>query len=84
MEFKDNGDKQELYEDVVLIESDWNLKDTAKPNKWRLLSVLIESDWNLKRYALTVLSAARLVLIESDWNLKMNADAFIQAIEDAY
>ena len=28
LEFKDNGDKQELYEDVVLIESDWNLKDT--------------------------------------------------------
>ena len=26
LEFKDNGDKQELYEDVVLIESDWNLK----------------------------------------------------------
>ena len=37
---------------LVLIESDWNLKDTAKPNKWRLLSVLIESDWNLKYYNL--------------------------------
>ena len=46
--------------------------------------VLIESDWNLKGDKEAVLTNPTLVLIGSDWNLKMNADAFIQAIEDAY
>ena len=49
MEFKDNGDKQELYEDVVLIESDWNLKGDKEAVLTNPTLVLIESDWNLKR-----------------------------------
>ena len=34
--------------DIVLIESDWNLKTFDSLPKLLLHSVLIESDWNLK------------------------------------
>ena len=34
--------------DFVLIESDWNLKDTADGTYTGWYNVLIESDWNLK------------------------------------
>ena len=34
----------------VLIESDWNLKDTVQGDGNTLVVVLIESDWNLKRH----------------------------------
>ena len=33
---------------IVLIESDWNLKDTADGTYTGWYNVLIESDWNLK------------------------------------
>ena len=33
---------------LVLIESDWNLKDEELKELTQLISVLIESDWNLK------------------------------------
>ena len=33
---------------LVLIESDWNLKDLSQLYKIDCMSVLIESDWNLK------------------------------------
>ena len=33
---------------VVLIESDWNLKDIVVPASRAVVPVLIESDWNLK------------------------------------
>ena len=33
---------------LVLIESDWNLKDLRSPVYVALMFVLIESDWNLK------------------------------------
>ena len=33
---------------IVLIESDWNLKNIATRPSWNFVKVLIESDWNLK------------------------------------
>ena len=61
-----------LYNQSVLIESDWNLKITYLRQKYLLLYVLIESDWNLKRQTGgCILISACLVLIESDWNLKL-------------
>ena len=52
--------------EVVLIESDWNLKQSSTD----LGAVLIESDWNLKKNLLPRNNGRQLVLIESDWNLK--------------
>ena len=56
---------------MVLIESDWNLKEEREDELLAKDWVLIESDWNLK----TVFAAEPIfvesVLIESDWNLKI-------------
>ena len=59
----DNGD-------MVLIESDWNLKLKKAFNKTAPKIVLIESDWNLKEELELTETKVFVVLIESDWNLK--------------
>ena len=48
LEFKDFLHRQELLFHVVLIESDWNLKQAAQAIPVTAVAVLIESDWNLK------------------------------------
>ncbi len=48
LEFKvDTGERVEIWE-VVLIESDWNLKGIISGSFCIIGIVLIESDWNLK------------------------------------
>ena len=56
---------------MVLIESDWNLKEEREDELLAKDWVLIESDWNLKirRYVINRRCILH-VLIESDWNLK--------------
>ena len=56
---------------LVLIESDWNLKNTLEEHTALDTVVLIESDWNLKDTGRTYANCDREVLIESDWNLKL-------------
>ena len=48
LEFKAYNEVWNRGELVVLIESDWNLKETAIIARWKPTFVLIESDWNLK------------------------------------
>ena len=55
---------------LVLIESDWNLKDIELVEVEDLTDVLIESDWNLKIISASTMETRHSVLIESDWNLK--------------
>ena len=56
----------------VLIESDWNLKDSYRYQQSDTqFFVLIESDWNLKYDYAGDLPGLFTVLIESDWNLKI-------------
>ena len=59
-----------LPENLVLIESDWNLKYFRNEIADHEGRVLIESDWNLKRTTTCDYCGSELVLIESDWNLK--------------
>ena len=58
--------------EVVLIESDWNLKQSSTDLGLTLGAVLIESDWNLKKIMFSISQVSVAVLIESDWNLKLN------------
>ena len=60
-----------LPENLVLIESDWNLKYFRNEIADHEGRVLIESDWNLKRTTTCDYCGSELVLIESDWNLKV-------------
>ena len=55
---------------MVLIESDWNLKERKRARIRNRRKVLIESDWNLKDNVNLPISSVSCVLIESDWNLK--------------
>ena len=55
---------------MVLIESDWNLKECHDSVFGCDDRVLIESDWNLKFMFPPSLRIRSSVLIESDWNLK--------------
>ena len=57
---------------LVLIESDWNLKLAVIASGQITSSVLIESDWDLKCIPVSNAPNIRPVLIESDWNLKFN------------
>ena len=57
---------------IVLIESDWNLKEMSMYARMPAHCVLIESDWNLKNTARCRSERLQWVLIESDWNLKSN------------
>ena len=59
---------------IVLIESDWNLKNKIKVKLIvEVEAVLIESDWNLKILESCRFLGGKIVLIESDWNLKFTA-----------
>ena len=49
LEFKDNIISSNTKISTVLIESDWNLKDTDIYLLANVECVLIESDWNLKK-----------------------------------
>ena len=62
--------KYQPFAIFVLIESDWNLKQTETGKILPNLTVLIESDWNLKFDMIVVTVTFNTVLIESDWNLK--------------
>ena len=48
LEFKDLSHVAPSLQSRVLIESDWNLKQTRLDIVYNKVSVLIESDWNLK------------------------------------
>ena len=48
LEFKDAHSRNTFGIYLVLIESDWNLKDNEAMRQGRDFEVLIESDWNLK------------------------------------
>ena len=53
LEFKASRIVWNLYSDgIVLIESDWNLKEYRNESELFGFFVLIESDWNLKSYPL--------------------------------
>ena len=56
---------------LVLIESDWNLKEVTITQEYYGHDVLIESDWNLKNIVDVLQVVQVMVLIESDWNLKL-------------
>ena len=72
MEFKDRqGQYNNRMAGKVLIESDWNLKESAKGMVLKSKDVLIESDWNLKMTQVNRIRVIDAVLIESDWNLKV-------------
>ena len=58
---------------LVLIESDWNLKEAAMEIPCSVPHVLIESDWNLKTFVGIMIPRFVSVLIESDWNLKIRS-----------
>ena len=62
--------------DLVLIESDWNLKQNTVFFLRYCFQVLIESDWNLKILQGDWFAALLCVLIESDWNLKWINERF--------
>ena len=48
LEFKDGYKSNFIFHCLVLIESDWNLKNVSCHKKHNVCMVLIESDWNLK------------------------------------
>ena len=70
LEFKDEENGRQFFDVIVLIESDWNLKQTVNMAIRKKDTVLIESDWNLKLYESNCFCNCEIVLIESDWNLK--------------
>ena len=81
LEFKAICDCSGLCNEIVLIESDWNLKTmTAHRRAWNS-RVLIESDWNLKSINCDGIPVNAFVLIESDWNLKHVALLFVKAAD---
>ena len=48
LEFKVGSGVYNIIADIVLIESDWNLKKVAACQNYTVIKALIESDWNLK------------------------------------
>ena len=86
LEFKGMPPVALCFSAVVLIESDWNLKELTDKQRLFCIYVLIESDWNLKNTYWLDGCLYLVVLIESDWNLKMRrqyirtADARINRI----
>ena len=70
--------------EVVLIESDWNLKAFQPGVTFVNFSVLIESDWNLKQFPNLYNEDIHNVLIESDWNLKEMIIFQSTAVMNAY
>ena len=48
LEFKATKTWLNVGDQIVLIESDWNLKNMIFADSVLVVSVLIESDWNLK------------------------------------
>ena len=71
LEFKAEQLQDFLIQQIVLIESDWNLKKNGNSLGRQQVVVLIESDWNLKLFSDYSSSSMSSVLIESDWNLKV-------------
>ena len=54
----------------VDIETEWNLKLTARCRRRLRRRVDIETEWNLKGISLTCAGFQRCVDIETEWNLK--------------
>ena len=77
MECKYNGDKQELYEDVELIDTLWNVNRQLKSRVRDSNIELIDTLWNVNRELEQILGKWKPELIDTLWNVNVeNIDLY--------
>ena len=71
MECKGDSLDLTIHNADVLIETSWNVKESAFPAILDQTIVLIETSWNVKAGIYSQVRRIQKVLIETSWNVKM-------------